>query len=692
MAQGEWESRTDWRAQGPGEFIHRQEFFGDHRLSLAVTPAAGAGRLWLALDTDGRAIASGYRATIEPDAKGRTTYAIYRDGTRLAQEVGQTMAPGERYAVRFWRDGARLRLEIDGETMVAATVDAPAAGRRPGYRAEGAYANVADPIVLGRHVLDYTFAEAPSDWIADGAWAPTVRWACSPEWSFLGGWSRGDAVLWHKKRFAGDQTVEAFIAPKMEFPRETHIYLEQHYRDLCLTICGDGQNPRTGYTAVCGAPDANGKPTRRAVLLRNGVEVGGRDNVFTGWPYTDVGHRAWYNVELRKRGATVEMWVEGAPVVTYTDSQPIAEGVPAIWTTDNGIMVARARLLFANPPRPRTEPRVALDAPDYREWFDIGTPVTLDFPGLCSTSGRPAALQVRPLVAPPGSAPPAVRGSRLIFTPATLGEHWYQVNGVDGALQSPGFHLFGLVFNPALERDDSRALVLYRFDEGTGKVIHDRSPVKPAADMTIAPTSVAAWQAERGLAYRGGPALRAPDAGAKLITLAATRTITLELWLSTDSLYPPPNQVWTGVILAWEEKAFTPNFILAHRSYTPFLVLRGQALSHGDVRNYVIGPQFRTSLHHWVLTWDGATTRVYRDGALVGERAFDWNPAEWNAAAPLLLGNATLGSYPYLGTFYLAAIHDRCFTPAQVLRHYQGGPGARSNVDGVADPKGGKGQ
>ncbi len=31
----------------------------------------------------------------------------------------------------------------------------------------------------------------------------------------------------------------------------------------------------------------------------------------------------------------------------------------------------------------------------------------------------------------------------------------------------------------------------------------------------------------------------------------------------------------------------------------------------------------------------------------------------------------------YLGTYYLVAIHDRCFSAGEVLRHYQAGPSAK---------------
>ncbi len=119
---------------------------------------------------------------------------------------------------------AALWLEVDGVRMVQVDQCKPAGGLRPIYRADGGFANIQNVVVLNRSMLDYTFANAPVDWQGDGNWMPTVRWACSPEWSYLGGWSRGDAVLWHKERFTGDQALLAFVGPKMEYPREREPY------------------------------------------------------------------------------------------------------------------------------------------------------------------------------------------------------------------------------------------------------------------------------------------------------------------------------------------------------------------------------------------------------------------------------------------------------------------------------------
>ena len=67
-----------------------------------------------------------------------------------------------------------------------------------------------------------------------------------------------------------------------------------------------------------------------------------------------------------------------------------------------------------------------------------------------------------------------VDGSHVTFTPQTRGDYWYQIHADDGKNHSADFNLALPAFDPALKRDDSHALLLYRFNEGTGSVVHDR--------------------------------------------------------------------------------------------------------------------------------------------------------------------------------------------------------------------------
>jgi len=697
----EWSTvQSDWMPfpAAPNFQLHRLPFYGDHWLTLPVkVDGTQAGTLTMILDGDGATPEAGYRAVLQQAAgKGTLTATLYRGVRALATKTLPALHAGEEYTVRCRREDRRFSLDLDGDLVLSAEDATPLPGHQTAYAATGAVTRSGEALALGHHLLDYSFADAPVDWLADGTWMPTNRWSCSSQWSFLGGWSPGDAVLWHKDRFAGDQLFEAYVAEKMEYPRQRRTYwADDRFSDYALTICGDGHDPRSGYAGIFAAARSVDAHDRRTVLLRNGVEVG---SVLIPPPDSGLGHTAWYHLQLFKHGAVVELWVNGARAVTFTDPAPIDGGVPAVWTTDNGIAVARARLCYANPPVARVDPRVTIDDPGYPTWANVGQPLTLDFPHACSSSGQPVTLAVTARQAPAAEpALPAVKGTRVTFTPRAPGTHWYQITARDGAVSSPAFHLLLPAFTPSLGRDDTHAVVLYRFDEGRGTVVKDHGAGAPA-DLVIPATAPVAWKSGQGLWVHGPGPIQTAGGVAKLMALAEKKAATIELWLDADTLYTPTD--WVAGLLAWELPHEQRNFAIAQYNFYLAVATPGVTFepSQGSTFTHVM----RTGLLHVVVTWDGTLTRYYVNGDLKGTVTRDWQPTRWSAAAPLLLGSLAegqpnyhdriarfLGPRPdilanaremnhcYLGTFYLAAVHDKCFTDEEVKRHYQAGPSAR---------------
>lgn len=693
-------SQAEWGAYAgapDGYRLHRWLFYGDAEVTATLQPGPDdRGQLCLLLNNDGASATTGYRALITRVDGGKTAYTLFRDAQALGTTTGDALHSGEDYTVRFLRVGNHLRLEIDGDAVLEATDRQPLAGNRIAYGATGAYDTVQTITAMGRGVKDYAFDNAPVDWVADGTWMPTTRWSCTPHWSFLGGWSRGDAVLWHKQRFTGDQALETFMALKMEYPRERQ-ESPHRFRDFSVTICGDGHRPRSGYTGVYGAPGPDGTPNQRTVLLRDGVEVASVPQ--PALDYSGGAHTKWFELALYKHGATVEFWTLGERTLTFTDPHPLEGGVPGIGTSDNGIALGRARLAFANPPVPRTDPRVLLDEPWFPEWVDVGASYVVDFPGACSTTGTPVRLQASARDVPAGDEEAVtIAGRRATFTPRVAGEHWYQVTATDGTTASPAFNLAQRVFDPARGRDDTHAQVLYRFTEGRGRIVHDAGRAGAALDLAIPPDAPARWLPGGGLLLTGPCALTSAGAQKAAAAITRARACTLEFWVSLDTIFPPVD--WVGTLFAWQRDNTHRNLaVAAMREHllvtrTPTFTPRYGAMT--------IAPGLRTGLQHLVVTWDGATTTCYRNGQVIGQSTLPWQTKLWDNAAPLVLGNlpATprcandetchfLGIAPYilreqhgtdysfLGAYYLVALHDRCFTPADVQRHYEVGPSAK---------------
>jgi hypothetical protein len=85
------------------------------------------------------------------------------------------------------------------------------------------------------------------------------------------------------------------------------------------------------------------------------------------------------------------------------------------------------------------------------------------------------------------------------------------------------------------------------------------------------------------------------------------------------------------------------------------------------------------SLHHIVFTWDGFATNVYVDAKFQGKLFLPWGSNAWKAeGAALILGNNARHVEPFIGTYYLVAIHDRCFSSEDIRHNFLAGPSALS--------------
>ena len=215
-----------------------------------------------------------------------------------------------------------------------------------------------------RHVYDYTFASAPTDWrIASGVWEMTNRWSCSPGWSWFGGRSDETAAIWNKRKLAGDQSAQVYFAFKMGM---TGVSSWPEYPcDAAVTICGDGKGLGTGYTFIAGAQD-----NTRSILMKNGVVVASSEapeallpRVSDGNPGNDAVHRRWWFSRVDKVGGKISCFLDDKLVLTYDDKTPIQGGQTAIWTYNNGLMLARVQLYYQKEVRPTYSKTILVKAP-----------------------------------------------------------------------------------------------------------------------------------------------------------------------------------------------------------------------------------------------------------------------------------------------------------------------------------------
>jgi hypothetical protein len=153
------------------------------------------------------------------------------------------------------------------------------------------------------------------------------------------------AAIWHKGEFNGDVVAECFVGQMMDQSRGGGSY-ERYVKNMALSICADGKDLDSGYTCVFGE-DNNSK----SVILRHGKVVA---EIPVGIPVKRNIHRKWFRMRAEKLGGdiTFRVFVQDNPnspevqlvSLRYTDPEPLGGGRVAVWTYDNGIMVARMRI------------------------------------------------------------------------------------------------------------------------------------------------------------------------------------------------------------------------------------------------------------------------------------------------------------------------------------------------------------
>lgn len=201
----------------------------------------------------------------------------------------------------------------------------------------------------GARLLDYTFGQAPTDWEPTaGEWAVTNRYACDPSWSFYGGWSPGTAILWNKRSFTGDLVMEAYVAFKFGLRYTETRWLERP-SDACLTLCGDGRDPSSGYSFIFAGE--NGTTT----LLKKGDVTLARTqdprclppSFSDQRPSRPEFHWKWWRLEAARLGQRLRFSVNGHEAFEVTDPEPLSGRRVALWTVHNGLLIARVRIAYA---------------------------------------------------------------------------------------------------------------------------------------------------------------------------------------------------------------------------------------------------------------------------------------------------------------------------------------------------------
>lgn len=353
-AEGSWYVKQT--SQRGGVIWHRGDFFGDPYVAIDAALFGGEARsIRLVLDGDGQQGLSGHSLVL---VKERADAPFVRAQIQIGgRPVAEGVAKlGDLAVIKFVRRGWFLMAYADDEAFVTFRTDASTfqRGLCAGIAGTGPEIDLTRVNAWSTNLFDTTFVQAPWEWrIAKGRWETINRWKCDPRWSFFGGWDEDDRLrpehplIWTKDDYLGDIRLEAYMAIRMDNPDGPDFY--EHPSDLCLAVCGDGKEVTSGYTFVFA-----GRRNTKSMLYRQGRQIAESNAPAATFRYTgprgrglEEFHRHWFHVVLVKRGGRLICSVDDEVVFDVTDPAPLNGGKVGIYSINNGVMVARAKVWYA---------------------------------------------------------------------------------------------------------------------------------------------------------------------------------------------------------------------------------------------------------------------------------------------------------------------------------------------------------
>jgi hypothetical protein len=243
--------------------------------------------------------------------------------------------------VSLTKRGLYLIASVDGKPVSFYRDDFPLPGRSTAIACDGTAIDLATAKATTPNVVDYTFSDAPVDWLAArGDWRIMNRWPCQKGWAWFGGVGDKAPVVWSKQAFAGDMTLEFYAAVLMDLPAAPGY---SHPSDLNCAICGDGRRLDSGYAFIyAGWGNQKGAILRRGEMVAQSTAARFENPVSANIAF----QRHWFYIRIDKEGNRIRYSVDDKPVASYEDPDPIPAGRVAFWTWDNGILIARARISY----------------------------------------------------------------------------------------------------------------------------------------------------------------------------------------------------------------------------------------------------------------------------------------------------------------------------------------------------------
>ena len=319
--------------------MHRMEFSGNIELALEVERANQMRHLRMTLGAQEvgkkekgvKFQEEGYHFELRKTGAEWEARLIFRVDPLVTSKLREDTVPSD---VRFQRIGSMLVGIVNGQPVIQHEMSTPPSGRRVSYAYYGGRIRPEMARLSSGKSWCYSFREAATDWrIASGKWDITNRWQCDPRWTFFSGAARRLACIWNKRKFDGDVCVDFAAGIKMDRNRGRKY---EYARDINVTISADGEDLTSGYSFLFGGY-AN---ERTCILRKNETAAISTQRI----PIHMNIHRRWFHMKVARHGDELFFWIDDSLILSYKDPNPLPGNRIALWTWDNGIMVAQVRI------------------------------------------------------------------------------------------------------------------------------------------------------------------------------------------------------------------------------------------------------------------------------------------------------------------------------------------------------------
>ncbi len=245
------------------------------------------------------------------------------------------------------------------------------------------------------------------------------------------------------------------------------------------------------------------------------------------------------------------------------------------------------------------------------------------------------------------------------------------------------------IYNRALNAD--QVLDLYtdqpvRQNTGPGDTVVDTSSYGEPLNLTISDTDDITWIADGGLQIDDEIRIASSGPATKLHTaLSATDELTVSVIFKPK--YAPPAD--DSRIVTYGVDSSNVNFCVRQQDSVARIEGRVRTTtsnSEGEPAVTTPDGDLDTSvMHHVILTYDGESVKIYRNGTLEDSEDRTGTFSGWDEDYLLTLANCDESDKPFEGVLYKVQIYDRGLNVFQVEDVFQGNsPGNYTSGEGVA--------